>query len=403
MSIYAYFACDSACCGDAGIIMPQSNTTDNSSSVLKPVGEILRALSPPAIGLLFAIDESDEPIQTQADLGDAIGRSQSSVSQFKSKLEEEVDPPLISRRGRRYTLTKTGEIIIDLIGEIASTLDVDLDSIDWTNETDKETVGTLLSPLYNSHDMVPLFILDSLSERSQADSSDESPNPVWVDDVFYDVDAQYPADEEVTLKKVRRTLRERFDDTDTARFDGSEVTLLEKGQQQAWLVDELSKHIEEEEAVEQNLTDSTATESPTETTIGRFDSDSAIRPDSTDRGITIDRGGQRITEQTSLGSSRQQSVLDSVRTSETPTVIPAYSLHPDEGETDDGSGAPLILPPTMTVDDALDRILQARNDFDADTRLVLNWAIQTETGLYPWTPAEADSPDTTKKERKKEQ
>lgn len=360
--------------------MPQP-ATNRPTHVLSAAASLLRILTPSALGMLLAIHNNTRPKQTQSEMASAVGRSQSTVSDYLTDIAES-DPPLAVSRSQRFEVTETGEKIIDLISNVTAQLGCDLSTVDWTDETDKEQVGELLTPLHDSRSVIPLFVLDSLSERS---SPHDTPSPVWIDDILHDVENRRAESDvgAISMSKIRRTIRLRFVDTDTARFDDNQVTLTEKGVLHARLLDEFTQFLEEELEIESPAreTDEDSSRPKLSERPSNFDATRSDQDDSSHQAVLGDLDQQNAPQRSH--DSEQRSVPNPEEMQEQPGLIPVYRLRSERADDPE-----LILPFTMTIEDLLVIARQLGDEYNLSAQLDLDWMIQTDSGLYPATPTD---------------
>lgn len=367
--------------------MTKASYSERPTRMLVTAAKIWQALSPSKLGLLFVIYNND--IKNQKEISDTIDRTQSTVSSYLQTLET-LTPPLEAKQGRYYTVTNTGERVIGLVGSMINQSDSDLDlqSVDWTDETDRNAVEEVLTPLHDSRGMRPFFVLDSLYERNDINGPVGTPHPVRFDDIVRDVETrQDDIGESTNTKQVRRTIKLRFNDTDAADFNEGQVTLTRKGYVQAWVLSEFIRFLKEQEEIGSGGSKNTAL-SDTEATGEKLDDISTASTEQSDNPHRKP-GSTDILQHLPLESPRSGSQSSEER----PTVVPVYSLH--SAETNGRQSSPPVLPLTAetTVRELTTFVNQLADEYDGDTRLVLDWMVQTESGLYPLSVMDAPSSD----------
>jgi hypothetical protein len=207
---------------------------DWSTPVLALTAQILRTVSPHTLGSLVLV--SNGIATTQTEIASAIDRDQSTVSTyFQSLTIETADLALVERPNQCYSVTKTGEEVIELVADLS---DTDLASIDWGSAAEKEQIGTLLAPLYKSRSVAPFFVLDSLRNRSS------TPRPVSIDDIVRDVKNRLREMDETTSKKRIDQIIERFVTQNVIRIDDDRLTLTQDGEKNAHLLHQLAKNVD---------------------------------------------------------------------------------------------------------------------------------------------------------------
>lgn len=366
--------------------MTESRCRDRPTRMLVAAGKILQALNSSKLGLLLVVYGDD--IQTQSELSNVLGRSQATISTYLQRLET-LSPPLVGKQGKYYAVTSTGEKVIGLINSMTRREGPDLQTINWTDEADRNSIDTFLTPLYDSQVMRPFFVLESLYDRSDINGLIGTPQSVRFDDIVRDVGRrQDDIGENATTKQIRRTVKRRFDDTGTAHFEEGQVTLTKKGHLHAWILNELIQFLKKREEIDENETGDVATKDD-ETTENLVDDD-------TNRTSPSDSS-----RRTNVPSSVPQQLVPDERhgsgqsSNERPTVIPVYSLRPTNASNNEELDSFPILPLTdmTTLEELSTRTNQLANKYDDDTKLVLNWMLQTESGLYPLSSADSHTSD----------
>lgn len=369
--------------------MSKSNR-ERPTPVLVAAANILQALSPSRLGLLLVLYDNDT--QTQKEISDLIGRTQSTISTYLQSLGS-LSPPLAAKQGKYYTITNTGGKVVGLVNDMARRCDLELRSVNWTDDSDRKDVEALLTPLSDSQIMRPFFILDSLYERSGIDGLMGTPQPVSFDDIVQDVEIrQKEIGESVTTDEIRRTVKQRFDDTDTARFDGEEVTLTaDKGHQHAWLWNELLQHLKRQTEFVSGR-DKKAVMADVESSSENLDEPTTSRTSPRDSSGQTNNSSS-TSEQVagrSLGSS--QSVAERGERLESPSVVPVYTLHSGDAAKERPDSSPLLpLTAKTTIEELAASVDQLANDYNEDTELRLEWMVRTESGVYPLESADSDS------------
>jgi Mn-dependent DtxR family transcriptional regulator len=352
------------------MVMPSSSDMANrSTAVLVKAGEILRKLAPSTLAALFFVLEDNT--RTQAEMADMIGVSRSSMSKYLRTLSDLPLTLITKQRGRRYTVTDEGKKVISLIEEMVDTPNLELRSVDWENESDREQVATRLAPLHGSRSDRTFFVLDALRLRSGSVNPYTSPSRVWIEDIVHDVDAR---GENATTERVRQTLR-RYDEAGAIEFDGEYVKLTDEGQEQAQLLDQLANRIEQQgdqdTADRQLATDPVDDRSETDNISGQM------------RRRGFHGGGQRAAEAGPSASSLH----------ELPSIVPAYCLTSTTHETINGSQTqsdplPVLPLEAMTIGELTDAVTRLNHEYDEDAHIEPYWTLQTETGLFPLGPAQ---------------
>lgn len=373
--------------------MSKSLNRDRPTPVLISAANILQTLSPSKLGLLLVLYDNDT--QNQKEISDSIGRTQSTISTYLQSLGS-LSPPLATKRGRYYAVTDTGEKVVGLVNDMARRCDLELRSVNWTDDSERKDVATHFTPLFDSQIMRPFFILDSIYEHSDIDGPIGTPHPVALDDIVQDVEArQKDIGESVTTEQIRRTVKQRFDATDTANFDGSEVTLTAKGHQQAWLWNELIQYLKNRTEVGAGTSSSparTGVESASETPDKRTTLRSSPRDDS-DQPRSASSTSKQAMVEGSLGE--RQSVDEQREILDDASVVPVYTLYSGNAtDADEEQTNPsFVLPLTQktTIEELAGRVNQLVSDHEEDAELMLEWMVQAESDIYPLESGDSDS------------
>lgn len=345
--------------------MSTSRNRERPTSVLVAAANLLQALSPSKLGLLLAIYDAD--LHTQKELSDRIGRTQSTISTYLQSLST-LSPPLAAK-GKHYIVTNTGEKVIGLVNDMARRCDLELRSVDWTEKSERQTVDVLLTPLHDSQIMRPIFILDSLYERSDIDGPIGSPQPVRFTDIVHDVEQrQDEIGKSTTTEEIRRTVKQRFDDTDTVRFEEGSITLTHKGHQHAWLLNKLVQYLKNANDVDSGDDEVIHTE-----TTKRLDNITTTTSRGTNSSHSIPQDIEAEISQSDVSSIGRQE--DDVFQA---SIVPVYVLQRQQDPSP-------VLPLTekMSIKELTARANQLAEEYGGEMELVLRWMVQTESGLYP--------------------
>jgi hypothetical protein len=370
--------------------MSQSINRDHSTHVLDITARILQTITPDTLASLLLVYGGTT--SSQKEVADAINRDQSTVSAYFQSLTLEKTPvSLIVKPGLRYTVTDAGEEVISLLSDMFENFDEGLDTIDWGSTTDKERIGALLSPMCESRSVAPFFVLDSLWQRSNLAHIHDDPDPVWLDDVVRDVETRLQEMGESTSNPQIWQIATRFAEKDAITFDGSQLTLDEKGREHAYLLDQLARFVAIQ--MESDNGEDVDTVKTAQTEMGREGQDDLATAtessDSSSHQMTISSGtGQQIIPQQS------QEVQLSSATNQTPiqenaTVMTVYCLRSnDRAEVDEESdleSSPILPVTAMTAGDLIETGKQIAQEYGEDVELVPYRMVQTNSGLYPLT------------------
>lgn len=343
------------------------DTPDRSTSVLEDAGEILRKLTPPTLAALLVVSEDNT--RTQVEMADTIGVSRSSISKYLQTLSTLPLTLITKQRKKRYTVTDDGKKVITLFNEMVGNFEIDLHALDWESDAAQEQVGACLAPLHGSRSDRTFFVLDALRVRSGSVNPYATPSRVWIEDVVHDVNTRSG---NATTERVRQTLR-RYVDADAIEFDDEYIKLIEKGQHQAQLLDQLAHRIEKQEGEE--VEDASR--------ISSADSSEQLEAGSLSgqmRRHGFHGGGQRAVAGPSTVSH------------ELPTIVPAYCLssavHEDTSDSRPQSPLPVLPLVAMTIGELTDTVARLSHEYNEDMRVEPYWTLQTESGLFPLGPAQ---------------
>lgn len=219
----------------------RSRRRDWPTPILVTTSEVLRALTPTAVASLVLLDTGTATTQTE--IADAINRDQSTVSScFQSLKIDHVDVALVERSGRSYTLTDVGETVVDLVTDPRQ-LGTELESVDWGSEPAKEGIEAGLAPLHGSRSVVPFLLLDSLAARSEIGGGPDSRQGVALDKIAFDVENRLQKIDRTTSKQQLWQIAERFVEQNAVTVDDGRLSLTEKGQRHAELMDQVAEAV----------------------------------------------------------------------------------------------------------------------------------------------------------------
>lgn len=355
---------------DGIVYMMAGSDTEYSSHRIAEAGVILRTLTPPTLATLDLLINHDTYIQSE--MADIIGCRRPTVSRYLQSLEfEDLPISLTRKQGQHYKATDLGERIFGLIDSMLDRLGLDLRGIKWNDEDNQEKIENKLSPLCDSRSIGPFLILEAMRSRVTLFDTSESIN---IKDIVIDVRArQQELSESVTPKQIREAVW-RFDDKKAVEFDGSQITLIEKGHEHARLLHQLAQILEDEQ--DEGMDKSTAASS-SERGSGGIAHLLDPRPF---------RGGSQT-----IDSSRRTNRMASEALQEPPTIVPAYYLVPSD-DTEAGEGqsleSPMLPFTSLTVRELANQAKQLEQKYDGETLLEPYWALRTEDGLSPLGPAQ---------------
>lgn len=367
--------------------MSQSTDVDDKPIyALVEASEVLRSLNPSLIAsFLYLIEDTD---YTQAEIGNRIGYSGTTVSQCFQSLEA-APLQLATKHGQRYEVTTAGEALIGHLNGMADRLGVELQSLDWQSDTAHDQVTTVLTPLYDSRGTIPFFVLNSINARSvEGDRTDrrDTPQQVWVGDVIQDVKSrQQERGERTTSSQIYQVIY-RFDDKGAIELEGDRITLTEKGQEHAALLERVVELIEEQSSVGDDRKASH--------TAARWDDTDADWPVSRERKDESDSLINQTRPQRFLGNRVS---MDNRGVGDRPSVVPVYCLRPEGDESDESSSnedvSPVLPFAPLTIGELTDRIRELGQEYDMDTELEPYWMVRMGPELYPVEPANTHSED----------
>jgi hypothetical protein len=340
----------------------------------------------------------------QAEIADRIGCADSTVSKARQALKD-LPLPLVEKGRQRYSITDAGKQVLGLISQMIESpktdIDIDLDSIDWHDDTEKAAVEALLAPLSNSHSTVPIFVMDALAERSGNGETLGTPPPVPVEQIICDVEMRrQERGVSTTAEQVRQTLR-RFDDADVIALDGPDYRLVDKGQEVAWLLEQLVQLVEGNRETESSQSTPRAISNP-ETQQPSSSERTRSTPTTGNTDESISNANQTMTRGFFGGPSagRMSETLNTDAPT-TPSIVPAYCLLPsNDVSSDEISNSPsqfqAVLPMTqLTITELIEYAQRLASEYGDETQLASYWTLRTESGLYPLGPAELSLDDVS--------
>ena len=234
----------------------RSSRRDWPTPVVATTAEVLRKITPTTLAALVLLDDG---ITTQTEIADIIDRDQSTVSTAIQSLKvENTEISLVEKSGQSYELTDIGNTVLDLLTD-SHQLGVDLDTIEWGSESDKEQIKAHLAPLYGSRSIVPFLLLESLASRSAIRNSPDEPRSVDINKAIYDIENRLQKIDATTSKQKLRQIIERFVERNAVTTEDNRLTLTKKGQRHADLLNQVAGAVSKQAEATQN----TETNAPT--------------------------------------------------------------------------------------------------------------------------------------------
>ncbi|WP_227380618.1 hypothetical protein [Haladaptatus halobius] len=365
---------------------------DYPTDVLVIAARILRAISPETLGSILLVYSGTT--DSQKEIADTIHRDQSTVSSYFQTLSLEKSPvSLVVKPGLHHTVTSTGEEVISLIDDMIRNLGEEIDSIDWGSESDKERIGELLSPLYESRSDTPFFLLNSLGNRSDLAHIDDTPSPVWLDEVVHDVEMRLQDIGEETSKKQIRQVADRFVESGAVSFDKThdQLTLTEKGKEHAYLLDQLAEFVNGQVKSDVGNGKYTVGSTETEATVGDQDA-FAGETTSNDSTHQMTMPGSSAQQLLSQQSQEIQQLSPDLNLGNA-TVMTVYCLRLSDESA--GESTPILPLTEMTVGDLVEKGNQIAQKYGKDAELVPYRMVRVNEELYPLTPIESHSDDSS--------
>lgn len=217
----------------------RSSRREWPTPILVTTSDVLRALTPTSVASLTLLDTGTATTQTE--IADVIDRDQSTVSScFRSLKIDHADVALVEKSGRSYDLTHLGKRVVEILRETRQ-LGTKLETVDWGSDADKQRIGTQLEPLHGSRSVVPFLLLDSLAARSELRGSPDALRAVALDKIALDVENRLQKIDRTTSKQKLRQIADRFVEKDAVTSDDGRLSLTEKGQRHAELVNHVAE------------------------------------------------------------------------------------------------------------------------------------------------------------------
>jgi hypothetical protein len=343
------------------------------ANIIVEAGEILQKLKPPRLATLLFV--TDDEIETQLQMANILDVSSSTITTHLQKLENL--PISLVIRGQEYNITPAGDTVLGYFALMMNRLGENLRDIDWADESDRERIGDLLSPLHNSRTIVPFFVLASIGQRSTVEGRIgvfAPSQPVKVKDIVSDVKHWQEERGETATKKQVRWLLGRFEEAGTIKFtdeDETEVKLEEEGIEHAKLLEQVI------ELIEDDRKDSEESSRETSSSFTQQDIPST-RPETTEQAPDA---GRSVGPQ--LGLEGFYEDKQKIVSAENPTIVPAYgvsSLTDDERRSQSQSSPVLAFAPSTTVGDLRHQLDQIGREYGDDAPLSLVWTtLSSET------------------------
>lgn len=385
--------------------MSQSSDDRRPTSVLVGASDIMRTLSFPRLTTLYYVYDCDEYIQQE--IADILGYTRSPISTHLKTMAEDLPVALVTKQGRRYTVTEAGKTVLRHVRRMLSGRGINLHSVDWTDDTDTEELADQLTPFGDARSTAPFLLLYSLGTRGTMGNRIEpfgTPQPVYLEDTVHDVETRLDERSESITRSQMQNLLLRFDDANTVEYDNPEVVLTEKGHEQANLLEQLIQLLESQHEPDDDQESSEESRPPQSSLTDAFSSEySETQATSTSRSAER-HGMDNIAQQSTPRGyfDRGRASLDGLQESpETPAIIPAYRLcsaaddepfSASDGDTGDrldsrSESAPVLPLTTLTLNELTDVISQLAGEYDRDVEFEPYWALQTESGVQPLSPA----------------
>ena len=318
--------------------MPQLSGRESQLPYLVTAGEMMQKLTPIRLATLSYLSNND--IETQTEIADALGVSPTTITTHLQLLSDLPHPLTI--RKRRYEITSDGDAVVELYDSMFRRLDEDFDVDDLLNEDGREKVGEHLSPIHETRSIAPFLVLYSVGQHS---TDEETPDNLasgattQLKRVLDDVKGwEEERGKTASRKQVRRILQ-RFEEFGVVDFAGDWITLLEKGEEHIWLLEGVF-HLLGEDDFDDSETPSAASQQATGDRLTRSDT-----------GGTGETGGSPMPSQS---GQRNEDVADSAL----PAIVPAYRVisADEDKESRSQSSAPVLPLTSTTVEDIADQI-----------------------------------------------
>jgi DNA-binding MarR family transcriptional regulator len=218
--------------------------------ILVTTADVLRTITPTTLASLVVLDNGTATTQTE--IADVINRDQSTVSSsFQSLMIENTDIALVEKSDQSYELTDTGKEVLDLVTDTRQ-LGTELNTVDWGSEKAKEQIAERFAPLSGSRSVEPFLLLDSLTSRSKSGGTHEGLQSVEADKTVRDIENRLQKIDRTTSKPKLRQITERFAERNAVVSDGDRLTLTEKGQRHADLLNQVAEVVSQRVEPTQN-------------------------------------------------------------------------------------------------------------------------------------------------------
>lgn len=377
--------------------MSQSSDVDRRpTSILVGAGDIMRTLSVPRLTTLHYVHNNAS--YTQQEIADILGYSRSPISTYLTTMAEDLPVALVTKQGQRYTVTEAGKTVLSDVRKMLGERGVDLDTVDWTDETDTEEVADCLAPFGNARSAAPILLLYSIGTRGTIGDRIESLGtslPVQLQDTVHDVEARLSERGESTTRKQVQHLLRRFEDANTIEY-GDQIILTEKGHEQANLLEQFIQLLESHPELSSDEAEREDTVPSQSSLIDAHSPEQDTQRTTAQRSETPQM--QNIAQQVDPRGffDRGRASIDMVEepAHDSPTIIPVYCLRSagsdanSVNESDSQMEPVPLLPLTaLPLDELASHVDQLASKFDDDVEVEPYWALQTETGLHPLSPA----------------
>lgn len=371
-----------------------SDEDPRPTSVLVGAGDIMRTLSLSRLTTFYYVYNNED--YTQQEIADILGYTRSPISTHLTTMAEDLPLALVTKQGRRYTVTEAGKTVLSHVRKMLSGRGVDLHSVDWTDETDTEEIAAQLTPFDDARSTAPFLLLYSIGVRGTMGSRIEpfgTPQSVHRGDAMHDVEMRLEERGESITRPQMQNLLLRFDDANTVEYDSPKVVLTEKGHEQADLFEQFVQLLESQHEPDDDQESSEKSHPPQSSLTDAFSSDrSETQVPPTSRSAER-HGMDNIAQQNTPRGyfDRGRASLDGPQepSHEAPAIIPVYCLcSAADDEMDSWPESAPVLPLTsLTLNELADVIGQLVGEYEMEVEFEPYWALQTATGLQPLAPA----------------
>ncbi len=197
-------------------------------------GEVIRSMTPRRLGSLYCLNQPS--VHTQTEIATQLGCSPPTVSQHMHKLSS-LPIQVVEKVGASHVPTEFGSNMIDIFDYMLSYLDIDITTVDWSQD---DPLDGGLYPLHTARGSMIFLLLDALGRQISFGSELDlfcQESKIYISEVVSDIQSlNYSI--ETSDRRIKRQMR-KLEESGCVSFGEKTVTLSKKGFAQIWVVKEI--------------------------------------------------------------------------------------------------------------------------------------------------------------------